>query len=163
MTLKIKKFLFSNWLLCTILTVLIIGGMLFEFHPMQFLEYKAYDFFTGLRKREISNQVVLVKIDAKSIKDIGSWPWPRSYIADMIRRLSKFSPKAFGLHILYSGQEINPGLEEIINVRPNMETRNNIKKRLERNHDRTGSVRPDRFKKELVGLWSIVESFCSSG
>jgi len=41
--------------------------------------------------------------------------------------------------------------EEIINVRPNMETRNNIKKRLERNHDRTGSVRPDRFKKELVG------------
>ena len=91
--------------------------MLFEFHPMQFLEYKAYDFFTGLRKREISNQVVLVKIDDKSIKDIGSWPWPRSYIADMIRRLSKFSPKAFGLHILYSGQELNLGLKEIINVR----------------------------------------------
>ena len=44
--------------------------------------------------------------------------------------------------------------EEIINVRPNMETRNNIKKRLERNHDRTGSVRPDRFKKELVGSTS---------
>ena len=44
--------------------------------------------------------------------------------------------------------------EEFINVRPNMETRNNIKKRLERNHDRTGSFRPDRFKKELVGSTS---------
>jgi len=117
MSLKLKKILFSNWLICTILTLLIIGGMLLEFHPMQFLEYKAYDFFTGLRKREISSQIVLVKIDDKSIKDIGCWPWPRSYIADVIRRLSKFSPKAFGLHLLYPGQEINPGLIEIINVR----------------------------------------------
>jgi len=41
--------------------------------------------------------------------------------------------------------------EEIINVRPNMETRNNIKKRLERNHDRAGGNRPDRFKKEFIG------------
>jgi hypothetical protein len=36
--------------------------------------------------------------------------------------------------------------EEVVNVRPNMETRNNIKKRLERNHDRTRGNRPDRFK-----------------
>ena len=132
MTLKIKKILFSNWLLCAILTLLVIAGMLFEFHPMQFLEYKAYDFFTGLRKRELSKQVVLVKIDDKSIKDIGSWPWPRSYIADMIRRLSKFSPKAFGLHILYSGQEINPGLEEIINVRGRIKDDPYLKKRKSR-------------------------------
>ncbi|NNK84202.1 MAG: CHASE2 domain-containing protein, partial [Desulfobacterales bacterium] len=106
--------------------------MLFEFHPMQFLEYKAYDFFTGLRKRELSKQVVLVKIDDKSIKDIGSWPWPRSYIADMIRRLSKSSPKAFGLHILYSGQEINPGLKEIINVRGRIKNDPYLKKRKSR-------------------------------
>ena len=132
MTLKIKKILFSNWLLCTILTLLVIGGMLFEFHPMQSLEYKAYDFFTSLRKREIGNQVVLVKIDEKSIKDIGCWPWPRSYIADMIRRLSKVSPKAFGLHLLYPAQEINPGLEEIIVVRERLKKDPYLKKRRSR-------------------------------
>ena len=44
--------------------------------------------------------------------------------------------------------------EEIINVKPNMEARNNIKKRLKRNYDRTGSVRPDRIKKELFGATS---------
>ncbi len=132
MTLKIKKILFSNWLLCTILTLLVIGGMLLEFHPMQFLEYKAYDFFTGFRKREISNQVVLVKIDQKSIKDIGCWPWPRSYIADMIRRLSKVSPKAFGLHILYPDQEINPGLKEIIIVRERLKKDPYLRKRKSR-------------------------------
>jgi eukaryotic-like serine/threonine-protein kinase len=129
MSLKLKKIIFSNWLICGILTLLIIGGMLLEFHPMQFLEYKAYDFFTGIRKRKISSQVVLVKIDEKSIKDIGCWPWPRSYIADMIRRLSMYEPKAFGLHLLYPDQEINPGLKEIINVRgilkndPSLKTR----------------------------------------
>ncbi|MDY6790644.1 MAG: serine/threonine-protein kinase [Thermodesulfobacteriota bacterium] len=117
MSLKLKKILFSNWLICTILTLLVIGGMLLEFHPMQFLEYKAYDFLTRLRKREISSQVVLVKIDEKSIKEIGCWPWPRSYIAEVISRLSRFSPKAFGLHLLYPSQEINPGLKEIINIR----------------------------------------------
>jgi len=37
--------------------------------------------------------------------------------------------------------------EEGINVRP-------IEKRLERNNDRAGSHRPDRFKKELVGSTS---------
>jgi len=132
MTLKIKKILFSNWLLCTILTLLVIGGMLFEFHPMQFLEYKAYDFFTGLRKREISSQVVLVKIDEKSIKDIGCWPWPRSYIADMIRRLSTVSPKAFGLHILYPDQEINLGLKEFINVRGRLKNAPFLRKRKSR-------------------------------
>ena len=117
MSINLKKILFSNWLLCMTLTLLIIAGMLVEFHPMQFLEYKAYDFFTGRRKREISSQIVLVKIDDKSIEDIGCWPWPRSYIADVIRRLSMYGPKAFGLHLLYPGQEINPGLKEIINVR----------------------------------------------
>lgn len=132
MSLKLKKILFSNWLLCTILTLLVIGGMLLEFHPMQFLEYKAYDFFTGLRKREISSQVVLVKIDDKSIKDIGSWPWPRSYIAEVISRLSKFSPKAFGLNLLYPDQEINPGLKEIINVRGKLKNDPFLKKRKSR-------------------------------
>jgi len=132
MSLKLKKILFSNWLICTILTLLIIGGMLLEFHPMQFLEYKAYDFLTGLRKRETSSQIVLVKIDNKSIKDIGSWPWPRSYIADVISRLSKFSPKAFGLHLLYPSQEINPGLKEIIDVRERLKNDPSLKRKKSR-------------------------------
>jgi serine/threonine-protein kinase len=132
MSLKLKKIIFSNWLICTILTLLVIGGMLLEFHPMQFMEYKAYDFLTGLRKREVSSHVVIVKIDDKSIKDIGCWPWPRSYIADVIRRLSKFSPKAFGLHLLYSGQEINPGLKEIINIRGRLKNDPSLKTRKSR-------------------------------
>lgn len=132
MSLNLKKILFSNWLLCTILTLLVIGGMLLEFYPMQFLEYKAYDFFAGLRKREISSQVVLVKIDDKSIEEIGCWPWPRSYIADVINRLSKYSPKAFGLHLLYPSQEINPGLKEIINVRERLKNDPSLKTRKSR-------------------------------
>ncbi len=114
------------------LTLLVIGGMLLEFYPMQFLEYKAYDFFAGLRKRENSSPVVIVKIDDKSIKNIGCWPWPRSYIADMIRRLSGYGPKAFGLNLLYSGSEMNLGLKEIKNVREKLKNDPFLKKRKSR-------------------------------
>jgi hypothetical protein len=37
--------------------------------------------------------------------------------------------------------------KEVVNVRP-------AEKRLKRNHDRAGSVRPDRFKKGIVGSTS---------
>jgi CHASE2 domain-containing sensor protein len=98
---KLKKILSSNWLLCTLLTL------------MQFLEYKAYDFLTGLRHRNDASPVVIVKIDEKSIKEIGGWPWPRAYIADGIERLSSFSPRVMGIHLLFPGQEINPGLKTV--------------------------------------------------
>jgi len=132
MSIKIKKILFSNLLLCMILTLLVIGGMLLEFYPMQFLELKTYDFFAGLRKRENSSPVVIVKIDDKSIKDIGCWPWPRSYIAHMVRRLSGYGPKALGLHVLYSGREMNRGLDEIQNIRETLKDDPFLKKRKSR-------------------------------
>ncbi len=112
-----KRIIFSNWLLCTILTLLILGGMLQEFYPMELLEYKAYDFLTGIRQRENNSPVVIVKIDNKSINDIGGWPWPRSYIADMLRRLSRYGPKTLGVYLWYPYKDINPGLKEIKTVR----------------------------------------------
>ncbi|MGD2272629.1 MAG: serine/threonine-protein kinase [Desulfobacterales bacterium] len=117
MKLKLKRILYSSWLLCGFITVLILMGMLFEFYPMQFLEYKTYDMLATLRQRKDINPIVIIGIDDKSIENIGNWPWPRSYIADMIRRLSQYHPKVLGIHLLFSGRELNPGLEEIGEVR----------------------------------------------
>lgn len=117
MKFRLKKIIFSNWLVCTILTLVIIVGMLLEFYPMQFLEYKTFDFLAGLRRRNDVAPIVIVKIDEKSIKDIGTWPWPRSYIADVIDRLSGYKPKVMGIHLLFPGRELNPSLTEIRDVR----------------------------------------------
>ena len=117
MRLKLKRILYSNWLICGAITFLILMGMLFEFYPMQFLEYKTYDILAGLRQRKDPNPIVIVGIDDKSIENIGSWPWPRSYIADMISRLSQYKPKVLGIHLLYSSPELNPGLNAFQDVK----------------------------------------------
>ena len=70
MKLKLKRLLYSTWLICGILTLLILLGMLFEFYPMQFLEYKTYDILAGLRQRKDPNPIVIVGIDQKSIRNI---------------------------------------------------------------------------------------------
>ena len=119
---KLKKVLFSNWLLYAFLTLGILAGLMFEFYPLQSLEYKAYDFMTSLRQREDVSPVVIVEIDDKSIKNIGTWPWPRSYIADMVRRLSGYGVNTLGIYLLYSDRELNAGLEEIKSIRETIRT-----------------------------------------
>ena len=95
---------------------------MFEFYPLQSLEYKAYDFMASLRQREDVSPVIIVEIDDKSIKNIGSWPWPRSYIADVVRLLSGYGVNTLGIYLLYSDKELNAGLEEIKSIRETIRT-----------------------------------------
>lgn len=119
---KLKRLLISNCLLYVFLTLGILAGLMFEFYPLQSLEYKAYDFMAGLRQREDVSPVVIVEIDDKSIKNIGTWPWPRSYIADMVRLLSGYGVHTLGIYLLYSDKELNAGLEEIKSIRETLRT-----------------------------------------
>jgi CHASE2 domain-containing sensor protein/tRNA A-37 threonylcarbamoyl transferase component Bud32 len=118
----LKRALISNWLLYAFLTLGILAGLMFEFYPLQSLEYKVYDFMAGLRQREDVSPVVIVEIDDKSIENIGTWPWPRSYLADMVRRLSGYGVNALGIYLLYSDKELNAGLEEIKSIRETLRT-----------------------------------------
>ncbi|TET67042.1 MAG: CHASE2 domain-containing protein [Candidatus Aminicenantes bacterium] len=116
----LKKILSSHLLIISLLTLVILGGMLFKFYPLQALEYKAYDLMAGRPRSEDTDPVVIVAVDEESIQRIGSWPWPRSYIADMIRLLSRYGTDTLGICLLYSHEELNPGLQEIKNLRENL-------------------------------------------
>jgi len=115
-----KKILFSNLLLIALLTLLILCCTLVEFYPLQTLEYKAYDIMVGRRPGENTSSVVIVAIDEESIQRIGSWPWPRSYISEMINRLSRYGSNTLGICLLYPQEELNPGLQEIKTIRENL-------------------------------------------
>jgi CHASE2 domain-containing sensor protein len=97
--------------------IAILAGMLFGFKPLLSLEYKAYDLAANLRHRAAGTPVVIVAIDDKSLANIGDWPWPRSYIADIIDTLSKNGAHTQGVSILYRSRELNDGLIEIQNFR----------------------------------------------
>ncbi len=109
----LKKLHISTLSLIILFVAVISGKILFEIDPLQPLEYKVYDYLLGLRQQKAATQVVVLAIDNKSVQSIGGWPWPRSYIANAVRRLTGEGTHTMGLSLLYPSRELNPGLEEI--------------------------------------------------
>lgn len=113
-----KKFkTVPNWLLGLVITLPLLAGMLSEYPPLHALDLKAYNLLSRLRQRDMPSPVVIVEIDRKSIAELGSWPWPRSYMADIITIISTAQAKAIGLNILYQSEDHNPALAEIKQIR----------------------------------------------
>ncbi len=48
------------------------------------------------------DDLVILAIDDESLQQIGSWPWPREIMADLIDRLSADTPRAIGLDVIYA-------------------------------------------------------------
>ena len=61
-----------------------------------------------------AGNIAIVNIDEKSLDEIGSWPWPRSKIAEMIKILSDNGARLIGLDLEgLNSREPNQGLKEI--------------------------------------------------
>jgi CHASE2 domain-containing sensor protein/predicted Ser/Thr protein kinase len=115
-----KKIFNSSRALCILLALGLLGAMLVELDPLKSLENKVYDIMTGLRHTKTAAPVVIVAIDDASIQKIGTWPWPRCYMADMVRRLTGYGTHTLGICLLYSKEELNAGLEEIQSLRDSL-------------------------------------------
>ena len=53
------------------------------------------------------DEIVILAIDDASLQQIGSWPWPRSVMANVIDRLSALNPRAIGLDVIYA-ESVSP-------------------------------------------------------
>ena len=145
MLMGIKHVLSSSRSVCLLLMMAFLAAMLFGFKPLQFLEYRAYDLMTALRPTPSGMPVIIVEIDDKSLTKIGDWPWPRSYVSDIISTLSENGAHTLGISILYSKQDLNAGGVEIQNLRDKIrknpsgikkQTRNKIDRLLVQTQDR---------------------------
>ncbi|MEN8780179.1 MAG: serine/threonine-protein kinase [Desulfobacterales bacterium] len=114
---RLKKFHSASLIIILLTTLVILGKIFVDTDPLPSQEYKIYDWMSRLRKRPTASPVVILAIDDKSIRSIGSWPWPRSYIAGMIERLSDYGAHTMGISLLYSSKEVNPGLVEIQDIK----------------------------------------------
>ena len=114
---RLKKIHIPTLFLIAVTAAAILSNFLFNYDILQPLEYKVYDSMTRLRQREAATKVVVLAIDDHSIQQVGSWPWPRSYIAEMVQLLSGHGAHTMGISLLYPTREINPGLNEIENIR----------------------------------------------
>ncbi|CAB1069299.1 hypothetical protein JY97_09385 [Alkalispirochaeta odontotermitis] len=112
-----KKLSISMLLLVAATIAVILSNILFDFDILQPLENKVYDSMTRLRQRKADTQVVVLAIDDQSIQRLGSWPWPRSYLAEMVNLLSDYGVRAMGITLLFPSREVNPGLQELEHIK----------------------------------------------
>ena len=108
-----KKLQISTLILVAATIAAILSNILFDFDILQPLEHKVYDSMARLRQRKAATKVVVLAIDDQSIQQLGSWPWPRSYLAEMVKLLSDYGVHVMGISLLYPTREVNPGLQEL--------------------------------------------------
>lgn len=62
-----------------------------------------YDYYLQLNKSNVlNNQVVIVKIDEKTIKKLGSWPIDRHYYSDLLEIIFDNGAKVAGIYLEFS-------------------------------------------------------------
>lgn len=112
-----KSTLFYVLTVC-LMTAAVLAALLVEWYPLERLESRLYDGRLRLLQTSApaSSPVVIVGIDEESIRHIGPLPWPRAYVAFMIRRLHEYGAKVIGIELLYSQRDFNPALAAIQDI-----------------------------------------------
>ena len=77
---------------------------LYIFGALDFLEFRLADLRSRLTPRAATGELVIVAIDAESIAEVGTWPWPRSLHARAIERLSEAGARQIALDIDFSSR-----------------------------------------------------------
>src|SRR5579872_7312495 len=103
-----KKFQFA-WLdvaIGAVVSVLMLA--VFALHLADGLENKLYDWRAQKRATtRDSENVVFIGIDDTDLQKLGRWPWPRSYMAEMIDQLTDAQAKVIVIDVAYTQAESN--------------------------------------------------------
>ena len=76
------------------------------------LRLKSFDILQINQNRSISNDIVIINIDEKSIEKYGQWPWKRTVMADIVERVRANEGGVIVFPILFSEQDRLGGDEE---------------------------------------------------
>ena len=110
-----KKTLNSDFMLGAIITLVFIGFSLMR--PSFFETVEAYIYDSEMKLVWAEDRAVpkvgLINIDDKSLANLGSWPWSRQLIAQMIDLLNDSGAEAIGIHVPFTEKESNPTLTVI--------------------------------------------------
>lgn len=96
---------FSQIILAVALVV--CANLLIDSAAIKRLDYLFYDYFLNLLDNRISDELVVVAIDDKSLQELGRWPWSRRFHAEILNRLTSMNARAIGFDVLFSEAEQN--------------------------------------------------------
>jgi len=110
-----KRSLSLNALLAGLIALAFVGFATYSPLFLEQVERASYDAVTRLALPEtpIDQRILLIEIDQKSLDKLGSWPWPRDWIARMVYLAKGSGAKVIGLNLPLLDEERNSGLREI--------------------------------------------------
>lgn len=149
-----KKIIFSTESI-VILVIINILTITTAFKPdfLQSLETQSYDFSMN-KNRQLSNtnnRIAVIAIDKKSTEMLGPWPWDRSVIADMLKKLTAAKAKTIGLQFPLVGERNNQKLNEFNKLKKYVKSNKSRKlkkllRKTERELDTDGQLAKSIFK-----------------
>jgi len=91
-------------LLGLLVLALTLGLFMIDPAPAQRVQLQVFDAFQRAApwRSDAPSQVAVIDIDEESIKRLGQWPWPRTDLAMLNRRLGEASAKAVVYDIVFS-------------------------------------------------------------
>ena len=70
--------------------------------PVETLRLHVFDYYQTIAPREATVlPVVIVDIDEKSLGEIGQWPWPRTTLAEMVKKLTDAGVVSIGFDVVF--------------------------------------------------------------
>jgi CHASE2 domain-containing sensor protein len=102
---RVQPFSLWRWARLNVV-LLVLTGLISLSFPVMSLNRRLGDSYFRLRGlRPTSKNVALVLIDDAALDRYGRWPWPRARLAQVVRAVREFHPKAIGIDILLSEPE----------------------------------------------------------
>ena len=99
---RLRSTIFSRTTVLAVVTVLVIT-LATLFGSFEFLELKAVDAAFNLRgPLPPTAPIVIVAVDDESIRETQlQWPWPRSYMAQLISKIAAGQPKTITVDVFW--------------------------------------------------------------
>jgi serine/threonine-protein kinase len=113
-----RKLPFWDIGLGALVAAIVFLAFFLHWSPLESMELKMYDLRAKLRAdKQVGNDIVIVAVDDPSVQQLGRWPWPRAYTAELLDFLSEAGAKVLAVDLVYSDPEVNQGLTQVKELR----------------------------------------------
>ncbi|MBI3323327.1 MAG: adenylate/guanylate cyclase domain-containing protein [Candidatus Omnitrophica bacterium] len=96
----------KSWPAYALPALVLLAGALLKAAPppaLESLQLKVFDTFQRLRPRPYeSAPVAIVDLDDESLRRLGQWPWPRTRVAQLVRRLAEGGASVIAFDIVFA-------------------------------------------------------------
>jgi adenylate cyclase len=118
------RLLIGTWTIATI--VVMTGLVVFSPDAMLTLRHAAYDTYQKIKPREyVAAPVRIVDIDEASLDKNGQWPWPRTRMAELVRRLGEAGAAVIAFDVIMAEPDRSSPAQAVANwqLPPDLVTR----------------------------------------